>query len=435
MNRVAQPLERRLTLVLAALVVSFGILAVVSATREVGTAYRTAAKEQARTAAAALSPDVQAAARSPLARRELQDHLEHLVAAQAGIVEATALALTDEGLRPFASTNPVASARVASARDVRALRDARPVYDDTSGGSAGVGALSAPVLDDGGRGFAVLSLLVDRRAMDEAIGSSRRTLAVWAVLLGAGVLGAALLLLRRLVFARVRSLREATSALAAGRLETRIGVQRDDELGALARDVDDMAERLGRAQARLTQQALSDPLTGLPNRRALDDRLADELALARREGHAVAVALLDLDHFKELNDSRGHAAGDEALRCVASLLDEQLRPGDVAARLGGDEFAVVLPRAGVEPALAPLGRVVRLARRLDVTLSVGLATFPADGLSPAAVLEQADRALYRAKAEGRDRIVTADPTVLAHAPASARRRSAATPAGSSTIRS
>lgn len=169
-------------------------------------------------------------------------------------------------------------------------------------------------------------------------------------------------------------------------------------------------------QAQLHEQANRDPLTGLYNRRYLDGTLERELARCKREGHPLSLMLLDIDHFKSINDTYGHQAGDEVLRRLADLLAHQARAGDVACRYGGEEFLLLLPNM---PLAAALERAERWRRsfadgemafgelRLRATLSVGIAAYPGHGTEAARLIRQADEALYRAKARGRNRIEVA----------------------------
>ncbi len=161
---------------------------------------------------------------------------------------------------------------------------------------------------------------------------------------------------------------------------------------------------------RNAELAQRDALTGLANRAALRDRLVERLANARRSNQAMAVLYVDLDRFKLVNDSLGHAVGDALLRKVAARFESALREGDVVARLGGDEFAVIqsdAPQPAAAKALAT--RLIDLISRayaldghvLNVGASVGIAIFPDDGHEPDVLLKNADLALYRAKAEGR----------------------------------
>lgn len=169
-------------------------------------------------------------------------------------------------------------------------------------------------------------------------------------------------------------------------------------------------------QARLTEQANHDPLTGLYNRRYLNDSLQREFDRCAREGAPLALLLVDLDHFKRINDVHGHTAGDEVLCKIAALLLQDMRSSDICCRYGGEEFLLVLPRLGlqsaVERAQACRQRVAEQrwqvdGQRVKVALSIGVAVTADARMAPAALINQADRALYQAKAEGRDRVCVA----------------------------
>lgn len=168
---------------------------------------------------------------------------------------------------------------------------------------------------------------------------------------------------------------------------------------------------------RLARLSGSDALTGLANRALLDQRLVEEVAVARRWGRHLSIAFLDIDRFKKFNDRWGHRAGDEALRATARAMIEECRESDVIARWGGEEFVLVLPDSAGKDAAMVFERVrARLAvtpipgvsPEARVTLSAGLAEFPTDG-DEAGLLERvADRRLLVAKRNGRDRVVAHD---------------------------
>jgi diguanylate cyclase (GGDEF)-like protein len=162
------------------------------------------------------------------------------------------------------------------------------------------------------------------------------------------------------------------------------------------------------------QRAATDALTGLPNARSARETLKRMVAQAGRSGQDLTIVLFDLDHFKAVNDTFGHSKGDEVLAAVGDAAAAAVRESDLAARIGGEEFVVVLPATprdgGVEVAekvrteLAAI-RIAGIDRR--ITASFGVSSFPNEGLEPDALLRTADRALYRAKSEGRDRVCVA----------------------------
>ncbi len=172
-----------------------------------------------------------------------------------------------------------------------------------------------------------------------------------------------------------------------------------------------VASNRHRTENRLAYFAQFDSLTGLPNRNLFRDRLAHAISRAHRGGSLVALLFIDLDRFKEINDSLGHEAGDQVLREVGTRLGNGLREGDTLARLGGDEFTVILEdldnaeqvRTVAEKLQRAFGEPLRLGgRELAVTPSIGIAMYPADGEDTDALLKHADIAMYHAKNEGRD---------------------------------
>jgi diguanylate cyclase (GGDEF)-like protein len=175
-------------------------------------------------------------------------------------------------------------------------------------------------------------------------------------------------------------------------------------------------------QRKLVEGALQDPLTGLYNRRLMEDRLGSELAGALRHGRLVSVLMIDIDHFKAVNDSRGHLAGDEALRMVANTLRATIRKEDFVARFGGEEFVVIARETALDGAKL-LGERIRHAversrcvwqdQEIAVTVSVGVTVSATSGRfvpgeTELRLIEAADRALYRAKQEGRNRVVAVE---------------------------
>jgi diguanylate cyclase (GGDEF)-like protein/PAS domain S-box-containing protein len=188
-----------------------------------------------------------------------------------------------------------------------------------------------------------------------------------------------------------------------------ISVERAQREG-LERIVTARTSELREAQERAQHLADHDALTGLPNRRLLEDRLTQALALSQRNRKQTAVMFVDLDRFKSINDSLGHAVGDAVLKEVAQRLVKQLRVGDTVCRVGGDEFVVVLPesRRSTDAAnvaakiIETLSVPVQAAdRELSVTPSIGIAVYPEDGRDAAMLLRNADAAMYHAKESGR----------------------------------
>lgn len=178
-----------------------------------------------------------------------------------------------------------------------------------------------------------------------------------------------------------------------------------------------VAEQLGLAlsnvklRVSLRQQSIIDPLTQLYNRRYLDEVLKRELARSSRSGVPVSVLVLDLDHFKRINDTYGHEGGDAILRKVALILRENIRSADVACRMGGEEMVVLLPECDSENAirradalrlLIAAGEVLHDGQRIGATASIGVATYPAHGHDAQTLVHAADLALYEAKHEGRN---------------------------------
>lgn len=173
---------------------------------------------------------------------------------------------------------------------------------------------------------------------------------------------------------------------------------------------------------RLKRQGLTDTLTAVNNRRFFDQRLGEEVASARRDGHPLSCLLLDVDHFKQVNDNHGHQTGDQVLMEVAALIRAQLRGSDVLARYGGEEFAALLAHTASETAVEVAERIrTSIAKRrfhladdsgFNVTISIGVATFnPAQdphaaGSGGEHLVARADKALYEAKTAGRNRVVS-----------------------------
>ncbi len=174
-----------------------------------------------------------------------------------------------------------------------------------------------------------------------------------------------------------------------------------------------------RLREQLAEQSIRDPLTGLYNRRYLEEALGREIGRAERNRSPIAVVMMDIDHFKPFNDRFGHPAGDALLEALGAFLKTNLRGGDAACRYGGEEFILFLPEASLEGASRNMARILegvanlavthRGERLPPVTFSVGIAAYPDHGKDRDTLIQAADMALYRAKKLGRNRVVTATP--------------------------
>ena len=216
---------------------------------------------------------------------------------------------------------------------------------------------------------------------------------------------------------------EADEALRKAREELELRVE--ERTAALANTNDELEREIEErihAEETIKHQAFHDPLTGLANRDLLNDHLELALARARRDGHVVGVLYLDIDGFKDINDSAGHAIGDQVLVRVGERLAQVTRAGDIIARFGGDEFSIVLGQLnGVGEAVEVAGRVLEALReerrpddrRAPLTASIGIAVAPGDGDDAEALLAKADLAMYRVKGEGKNGFLLYQPGMQA----------------------
>lgn len=223
--------------------------------------------------------------------------------------------------------------------------------------------------------------------------------------------------LSRSILVPLYQLQEGVKHLADGNFKYRIKLKTQDEFSRLANTFNAMAGSLEQSQTDLERLATLDGLTEVYNRREFNRWLSVEFERSRRDEHPVSLIMVDLDHFKQLNDTYGHQAGDEALCCVAQLLRKEVRPGDIVSRYGGEEFAIILPKSSVEDSVAVAHRIrreiaiqpIRISSedRIHLTASLGLATFPSDVQSEESLLRKADQALFQAKKLGRNRVCLA----------------------------
>jgi diguanylate cyclase (GGDEF)-like protein len=257
----------------------------------------------------------------------------------------------------------------------------------------------------------------------------------------------ATLLLTRGLVAPMRRLMRAARAVGSGRLDVYVPTRSSDELGLLTHTFNHMTQRLAESQAEVAtyQRTLEDKvaqrtkelevatahayklaqhdiLTGLPNRSLLNQRLRQILAQALRDGTQVACLFLDFDHFKRINDTFGHDAGDQLLQAIAQRLTKAVRESDTVARLGGDEFVLILPSLPKSDATLEVMAVISRVRDSftvpfelsdqipTLTCSIGVAIYPVDAPDAVTLIKQADTAMYAAKESGRNayRFYTAD---------------------------
>lgn len=188
-------------------------------------------------------------------------------------------------------------------------------------------------------------------------------------------------------------------------------ITKDDKIMGAVVSFKDITERK-QSEEKIRQMAYHDSLTGLPNRKLFSDRLGIALTQARRSQNRIGIGMLDLDHFKEVNDTLGHDVGDLLLKTTAERLSAALRRGDTVARFGGDEFVLILPDLkGADDAIRVAQKIVDSFQKpflidthqLMVTTSIGIAVYPDDGTDEGSLLKNADIAMYQAKQAGRNR--------------------------------
>jgi len=215
--------------------------------------------------------------------------------------------------------------------------------------------------------------------------------------------------LNQKVFEAQQRLREKIDLAGTALMKT------NEQLQQRTQELESRTQDLEKALALVEKLAVTDSLTDLRNRRYFDDNLAAAFARSQRFGEPICLILLDVDHFKQINDTHGHAAGDTVLQTLAQAFRSRTRETDIVARLGGDEFAFLLYRASIEDGRVFADSLLALARdlnfgfhgqRVRVTLSIGLACNLNETHSIEALYGAADEALYEAKRRGRDRVVS-----------------------------
>jgi diguanylate cyclase (GGDEF)-like protein len=250
----------------------------------------------------------------------------------------------------------------------------------------------------------------EQEALALVLGLRRQAMmASVAVALACGALG---LLATRVLMRPLLRLRRRASRVTAGLDDiTVFDTDRRDEFGDLSRAFYALTSQRAEAQHKLAELALSDPLTGAANRRKFEQSLPQAIARAGRSGQRLALAYLDVDYFKSINDTLGHGGGDEVLCEFVRRLHHAVRNTDLVARLGGDEFVIIFEQLAEEGQVAQLGEHIMAAMRtpfecagrsVRVTTSVGIAVATGEGTTADSMLAMADEALYAAKAAGRD---------------------------------
>ncbi len=212
-----------------------------------------------------------------------------------------------------------------------------------------------------------------------------------------------------------RLMRQAET-LSKGRLDAACQWEGKDEFSQLGRTLDDMRRRLRQNFMLMEELAVTDDLTGLPNRRGFSMEVDTLLFLCTRYGHDFSLAMLDLDHFKSINDTYGHGTGDEVLKAFSMTIRERIRKSDLFARIGGEEFVLVMPETDLQTAENHLNALRKLVCSRDyshgdtLTMSVGV-TAGSGSQTLDQLMGLADKALYQAKNQGRNRVVALSPAL------------------------
>ena len=294
-----------------------------------------------------------------------------------------------------------------------------------AGDPRAIAAMGQRFHDDLLRATDGLELFLDRVVADIEADAARAAVfferSLWLASIAGGLsllcIALGVLVIGRIMSNSVDRLVQGANHFAEGNRSHRIHVELPPELNRVAQEFNHMIARIHDAEQVLSEMAQRDELTGLANRRAFEGALPEMMGRARRFEEQFTLLAIDIDHFKKVNDTHGHAAGDEVLRAVARTMMDTMRDGDRVFRVGGEEFAVLLPRTdGATARLAAerIRQAVEMApvsfksTEIAVTVSIGMAS-TLDFLEKSDLLEAADAALYRAKHEGRNRIAVNRP--------------------------
>lgn len=221
--------------------------------------------------------------------------------------------------------------------------------------------------------------------------------------------------LARTIAFPLKKLISASREIESGNLNVKVDVKSDDEIGELSHAFNSMVAAMRENRDRLVERANTDSLTDLYNHRYFQERLAAELSRAERYKHPLSLIMLDIDHFKSLNDTHGHPTGDMVLRALAGIMVSEARDIDIIARYGGEEFTIILPETTGEEALLMAERLRETIRshsfvgkeesRIPVTVSMGISEFPVHASEREGLIMAADLAMYQAKSTGRNKSV------------------------------
>ena len=351
----------------------------------------------------------------------LNAHIQEVLSLDPALLRVSIYVRSGDGAVRAASSDPHLVGHRADADDAAPLYTGATNTAETSLGDEKALEVLAPV-QVGGKTVASLGIYVSLKERDAALHALALRLTAGpalALLLSAGTIWLAL---RILVLRRLSSMSRAGEGLAQGNMASRVPGRWDkpgrDEMAIAVHHFNNMAESVQSLTGRLERLGATDGLTGIYNRRFLDEMLPREVSRSQRSGAPLALLMMDIDRFKRFNDRHGHQAGDEALRGVARTLAHHLRSGDFVARYGGEEFAVVLPGAGLKPALMTAERLRAALQSAAIgdglTVSVGVAALPESAGDESSLVAAADAALYAAKVAGRN-TVRAAPAVDAAA--------------------
>ncbi len=320
---------------------------------------------------------------------------------------------TPDGLVIAISSNSLRNGNPASPDNIKSFRDDVLVQRSLSVNYGRLLRVITPIhVAKRQAGTFQLDLSLD--LIDRQVAATLRMLSLGYLIIVAVVSLLGFLMLKRIVLSPLKEIGVGIASVASGKLDHRVVVTSEDEIGRLAQSFNQMGKDLMESNNTIQNLAYKDALTGLPNRRLLLDRLSLSVARCRRENLLGALLYLDIDHFKDINDTLGHGMGDKILITVSRYFQDHLRATDTVARLGGDEFVILLADGHGE-ILLEFHQVAEKLRQqisepmkvdghtLRITVSIGLHLFPESGETLDDIIRKADTALYHAKDKGRNR--------------------------------